>query len=300
MFDQSADSTQESNVILFADVVDSTSLYETIGNVEAKQIVEQALSQLSQIARKFDGEIVKYIGDEVLCRFGDPDKGFNAALEMQEATVSNDPTKKILKIKVGMDYGPVIVDGNDVFGDTVNVAARMASIATTGQIIISQNMQARLSPRNQEKGQIIDRVPVRGKAAPIDLISVVWESRDDVTKFATKGFTTANVVPETMTLSVGNDNLTIGSNDSFVIGRGENCNLAVKKATLASRVHAKIVFKRGKFVLIDQSTNGTYVKTGSDDMLYLRREEMQLWGHGVICLGSEFEGEDDQLIYYST
>jgi adenylate cyclase len=300
MFDQSADSTQESIVILFADVVDSTSLYETIGNVEAKQIVEQALSQLSEIAMKYDGEIVKYIGDEVLCRFGDPDKACNAAVEMQEATVSNDPAQKILKIKVGMDYGPVIVDGNDVFGDAVNVAARMASIATTGQIIITQNMQDHLSPLNQEKGQIIDRVPVRGKAAPIDLISVVWESRDDVTKFATRGFTTPDSAPETMTLSVGSDNLTIGSNDSFVIGRGANCNLAMKKATLASRVHAKIVFKRGKFVLIDQSTNGTYVKTGSDDMLYLRREELQLWGHGVICLGSEFEGEEDQLIYYST
>ena len=300
MFDQSADSTQESNVILFADVVDSTRLYETIGNVEAKQIVEQALSRLSEIARKYGGEIVKYLGDEVLCRFGDPDKACSAAVEMQEATVSNDPAKKTLKIKVGMDYGPVIVEANDVFGDTVNVAARMASIATTGQIIITQNLQDHLSPLNQEKGQIIDRVPVRGKAAPIDLISVVWESRDDVTKFATRGFTTPNSAPETMILSVGSDNLTIGSNDSFVIGRGANCNLAMTKATLASRVHAKIVFKRGKFVLIDQSTNGTYVKTGSDDMLYLRREELQLWGHGVISLGSEFEGEEDQLIYYST
>jgi len=286
MIDESADSTQQSNVILFADVVGSTSLYETIGNVEAKYFVDQALSQLSDIARKYDGEIIKYIGDEVLCRFDDPDKACNAAVEMQEATVSADPAQKKLKIKVGMDYGPVIVDANDVFGDTVNVAARMASIATTGQIIITQNMQNHLSPLNQEKGQIIDRIPVHGKAKPIDLISVVWESKDDVTKFATRGFTTSNAAPETMTLSVGSDNLTISSNDSFVIGRGSNCDLALTKSTLASRVHAKIVFKRGKFVLIDQSTNGTYVKTGSDDMLYLRREELQLWGHGVFCLGS--------------
>jgi len=300
MIDESADSTQESNVILFADVVGSTSLYETIGNVEAKHFVDQVLSQLSDIARKYDGEIIKYIGDEVLCRFNDPDKACNAAVEMQEATVSADPAQKKLKIKVGMDYGPVIVDANDVFGNTVNVAARMASIATTGQIIITQNMQNHLSPLNQEKGQIIDRIPVHGKAEPIDLISVVWESRDDVTKFATRGFATSNAAAKTMTLSVGSDNLTIGSNDSFVIGRGSNCDLALTKSTLASRVHAKIVFKRGKFVLIDQSTNGTYVKTGSDDMLYLRREELQLLGHGVFCLGSEFEGEEDQFIYYST
>jgi len=300
VFNESVNSNENCNAILFADIVGSTSLYETVGNLEAKQSVDQTLAQISAIAEKHDGEIIKYIGDEVLCRFSDPDKACNAAVEMQEATISEKPARKKLKIKVGMDYGPVIADADDVFGDTVNVAARMASIATAGQIIITQNMQDHLNPANQKKGRIFDRVPVRGKAEPINLISIVWEAQADVTKISTRSFGALKDAPETMTLSVGSDNRTVSSSAAFVMGRGSNCDLVLTGATLASRAHAKIVFKRGKFVLIDQSTNGTYVKAGSGEMLYLRREEMQLWGHGVICLGSEFEGDEDHFIFYST
>ncbi len=298
--DVSGDVGQKSNVILFADIVGSTSLYERTGNTEAKQVVDQVLARISAIAEKHYGEIIKYIGDEVLCRFDDPDEACNAAVEMQEATVDESAAQKRLKIKVGMDYGPVIVDANDVFGNTVNVAARMASIATAGQIIITQDMQDHLNPANQEMGHIFDRAPVRGKAQPINLISIVWESTKDVTKFAGKGFTSSNAVSENMTLSVGGDDYTISSVDTFVIGRGATCDLVIPRAALASREHAKIEFKRGKFVLVDQSTNGTYIRTGEGNLVYLRREEMQLWRQGVISLGSEFEDEEDCHIYYST
>lgn len=300
MFNRSAKSDEDYSAILFADVVGSTSLYETIGNAEAKQIVDQILAKISAIAKQHEGEIIKYIGDEVLCRFGDPDEACDAAVKMQEATTNDESARSALKIKVGMDYGPVIVEADDVFGDTVNVAARMASIATTGQIIITENMLDYLKPANQNKGRMIDMVTVKGKADPIKLISIVWESRDDVTKFASKSFTSIEAQSENLTLSVGGENHTVTPSDSFVIGRGANCDLVLTNATLASRAHAKIVFKRGKFVLIDQSTNGTYVKTAGGEMLYLRREEMQLWGHGIICLGSEFEGEEDQFISYGT
>ena len=102
-----------------------------------------------------------------------------------------------------------------------------------------------------------------------------------------------------MTLSVGGENYTIGSSETFVMGRGANCNLVLTDANMVSRVHAKIVFKRGKFVLIDRSTNGTYVKTGSGDTMYLRREEIHLWGRGEICLGSDFEDDAERFIHYN-
>ncbi len=300
MVDASGDSSQKPNVILFADIVGSTSLYERIGNKEAKQVVDQALARISAIAQKHCGEIIKYIGDEVLCRFDDPDEACNAAVEMQIATVDESAKQKRLKIKVGMDYGPVIVDNDDVFGNTVNVAARMASIATVGQIIITQDMQDHLNPANREMGRIFDRAPVSGKAQPIDLISIVWESTEDVTFIAGKRFTPTNAVPAKMTLSVGGNHYTISSVGRFMMGRGTTCDLVLPRASLASREHAKIVFQRGKFVLVDQSTNGTYVKTGGGNLVYLRRQEMQLWRQGVISLGSEFEDDEDCHIHYNT
>ncbi len=289
---------QKKEVILFADIVGSTSLYERLGNEEAKRICDRVLDHISDITEAHGGEVVKYIGDEMMARFPDPDEACTAAVEMQEAT-ANERMGLGAKIKIGMDYGPVIDSGDDVFGNTVNVAARMASASKAGQIITTQDLLDVLSPENAEMGQVFDRAPVRGKAEPINLVTMVWE--DDVT---TIGDIDKMMQPEAspdekLELTVGEDQYVVSPIGSFIIGRGMNCDLAMPQVNLASRQHAIIQFKRGKFVLEDQSTNGTYVRTADGNLVYLRREEMQLWGDGVICIGSEFEGDEHDHIYYS-
>lgn len=286
------------NAILFSDIVGSTSLYEKLGNEEAKRVVDQALDTISEIIRDHEGSIVKYIGDEVMARFNDPDNACDAAVSMQEFTRS--PQSLGVRLKVGIDFGPVIDERNDVFGNTVNVAARMASIATAGQIIITQDMLDNLNPDNQAMGQVFDRAPVRGKAEPINIVTIVWE--EDVTTIGDvdqRVQSQAAASQETLELTVGGDQYIVSSLGSFTIGRGMHCDLALPQVGLASREHAVISFKRGKFVLADQSTNGTYVRTADGNLVYLRREEMQLWGEGIVCLGSEFEGDENHHIYYS-
>lgn len=293
-----ADNTE---VILFADIVGSTSLYEKLGNEEAKRIVDAVLNHLTDVTKQHGGSVVKYIGDEMMARFPDPNEACNAAIEMQEATASQGGPFKGAKIKIGMDYGPVIDDGADVFGNTVNVAARMASMATSGQIITTQDMHEALNPENHEMGQVFDRAPVRGKADPINLVMIIWEE-EDVTTIGdvSDRLTPQSSSDEVLTLTVGGDEYIVSSLGSFSIGRGMNCDLAMPQVGLASRQHAVINFKRGKFILEDQSTNGTFVRTGDGNLVYLRREEMQLWGEGVFCLGSEFEDDEGTHIYYST
>ena len=67
----------------------------------------------------------------------------------------------------------------------------------------------------------------------------------------------------------------------------------------ASRLHARIEIRRGKFVIIDQSTNGTFVKTSDGENVYLRREESPLLGNGVISLGVNPDQEDFYQIHFS-
>jgi predicted component of type VI protein secretion system len=69
---------------------------------------------------------------------------------------------------------------------------------------------------------------------------------------------------------------------------------------MTSRQHARIEFRRGKFVLVDQSTNGTWVRGDDGKDHYLRREELALWGEGMISLGDRIHPEHPATIRYRT
>ncbi len=69
-------------------------------------------------------------------------------------------------------------------------------------------------------------------------------------------------------------------------------------SSFASRAHAVIEYHRGKFVLKDQSTNGTYIGDESGREIYLRREELPLTGRGIISLGTSIASNPDHLIEY--
>jgi predicted component of type VI protein secretion system len=86
----------------------------------------------------------------------------------------------------------------------------------------------------------------------------------------------------------------------FVIGRNDENELMADAPTV-SRTHARIIFRNGKFILIDQSTNGTFVRAnGSDEICLMSEEEFPLSGSGVIGLGEMTVGSNsDHLIHYS-
>ena len=90
---------------------------------------------------------------------------------------------------------------------------------------------------------------------------------------------------------------TLKQGSSAGIGRAETCEIVVG-SPLASRLHARIESRRGKFVFIDQSTNGSYVKTEDGSVVYLRREELPLWGSGEISLGSSFDEDTTHWLHF--
>lgn len=86
--------------------------------------------------------------------------------------------------------------------------------------------------------------------------------------------------------------------DEFVIGRSRQCGIIVN-SDLASRQHARIVYRKGKYVLIDQSTNGTFVKTQGGKEVYVQGEELPLSGSGFISLGKSVTVDNEHIIYFS-
>ena len=72
-------------------------------------------------------------------------------------------THTAIQIRVGFHFGPAIMEGGDVFGDAVNVAARMAAQAKGGQIITTQSTLDLLSPARRAGSRFVDRAPLKGK-----------------------------------------------------------------------------------------------------------------------------------------
>jgi hypothetical protein len=85
----------------------------------------------------------------------------------------------------------------------------------------------------------------------------------------------------------------------FTMGRGQDCDIVVSDR-LSSRKHAHFVYRKGKFVLIDHSTNGTFVRSnGPTEICLVEQEQLPLTGSGIIGLGKSTYKEKDQLIYFS-
>ncbi len=284
--------------VMFADVTGSTRLYETLGDDDANRIIGKVISVMAAITEGYQGFVIKTIGDEIMCRFSSANDCVRAAIECQEEVSAGIQGESVeISIKVGLHFGPaILMEDGDVFGDAVNVAARMAGIAKGAQIITTQETVSLLDADIQDMSRQFDRTNVKGKEEEIIVYQVVWEESDDVTRIE---INTGEDEEEVKHLSLefqGNQNR-IPSDDhrTFVIGRGVQSDLMCK-TRLASRTHATLEFRRGKFLLTDQSSNGTFVQTDDGESIFLRRQELMLWGSGYISLGEDVAKEEPQNV----
>ncbi len=289
--------------ILFADISGSTRLYEILGDAAARTKVADCLEMLTVVITRHLGTVIKTIGDEIMCTFPSAEEAANAACEMHEM-LEDEITEQTsagpisLTIRVGMHFGPTILEAGDVFGDAVNVAARMAAMAKGGQIITTQGAVDEMSPIMRASTRFIDRAPVKGKKATMDIYEVLWQ-QEDVTRMSTGVISQPNTVPARMRLTYGGDTVLMdGDITTVVMGRSKTADLTINE-TLASRQHVRIEHRRGKFFIIDQSTNGTYVHHESDES-FLRREEMPLSGDGMISLGRSFSENPEEVVHFKS
>ncbi|PCI71284.1 MAG: adenylate/guanylate cyclase domain-containing protein [Gammaproteobacteria bacterium] len=271
--------------VMFADVAGSTKLYDELGDERANAVISQVISMMQASTEAFSGVVIKTIGDEVMCRFDTADDAAKAAIQIQEKLELGLVQGTFVAVRIGFHCGAVIFrDDGDLFGDTVNVAARMAGIAKGRQIILTQAASKELAEPLASKSREFDKIPVKGKAEELRVCELVWEETG-VTRMISIDSLNSQLNEE-LKLMCGDVSKCMTLNSSSIqLGRSAECDLVVN-ADLASRMHAKISIKRGKFVLADQSTNGTFVMTDDGQESYLRREELVLNGSGTISLGS--------------
>jgi adenylate cyclase len=275
--------------VLFADVSGSTYLYETLGDADALATIGRCLALVRYACEGHGGRVIKTIGDEMMVVFPEADLAAAAAADMQGLVSAQPPVGRIrLAIRVGVNFGPAIVVENDVFGDSVNVAARMVGLARGNQIMLSAQTVAALTPSPETRLRHIDLMTLKGKHDDVAVYELLWqESEAELTRFRAKPVT---LVPH---VRIRHESLEFELDEarsSCTLGRDPENDVVVTDP-MASRLHARIERRRDKFVVIDQSTNGTFVTIEGEAEVHLRREELMLRGRGQISFGHA-RGED--------
>jgi class 3 adenylate cyclase len=270
--------------VLFVDISGSTRLYEELGDAQALARVESCLRLLQRAADEFQGRVIKTTGDGLMCAFAEADAGLQAARAMQvrvlEQSALGGPA---LGIHVGCHYGAVVESAGDLYGDSVNVAARVAGLAKVGQIITTSEAVARLGASTREKVRLLDRVAVKGKREPVEIYEFVWQDSEELTTLGTRF--AEDRVPRLKLVFAERELWFDGAGGgSVTLGRDAICDIVIGDRK-TSRQHAKIEKRRDKFVLADHSSNGTYVAIAGEPEVCLRREEVMLRSRGRVGLG---------------
>jgi adenylate cyclase len=143
----------------FADMVSFTQMSRELEELELARVVERFEETASDIVASCGGRLVKTLGDEVLFCAADPVVGGEIALAIAAAV--KDETE-VPDVRVGAAYGPVLPLMGDVFGTTVNLAARLTSLARPGSVVIDEELAAHLEDVPGFTTTRIVRRPVRG------------------------------------------------------------------------------------------------------------------------------------------
>ncbi len=288
---------REEFTVMFADVVDSTGLYEHLGDIEAQFTISQCLGLVRDLVVRNHGRVIKTAGDDILCMFDRAEQAIYAASSVQESVTEELAFEDVnVAMHIGIHSGLGLITEGDVFGDTVNVAARVTSAARAGQILTTRDSVSRLPENFEIPMRPYDNVQVKGRVQPLEIYEVLWKGTGDVTGVMNLGL----VAPSGSVLTLRNCGLEFKlhpESPPFVIGREMDSNLTVN-GTMVSRQHAVIEYRRNKFILRDQSTNGTYIRPRGGQSFFIRREEVPLTGEGEISLGKLVDDRPALNIFY--
>ncbi|RVU14951.1 adenylate/guanylate cyclase domain-containing protein [Methylobacterium oryzihabitans] len=277
--------------VLFCDVAGSTRLYREVGDAVALRVVDACLDLAATAVQAGGGRLVKTIGDEFMAVFDDACAMCDAAIAVQRRFEEAAPALEHaaahrLQLRIGFHFGPVVRTADDYFGTTVNMAARMVALAKGGQIITTGALADALPPARRAATRSLGGIHVKGVGDEVRVAEVLWHlSTHQTTVFSLMPAPRqAAPIPE-LRLSHGGRRWTFDEGrQSVSLGR-EAGNDVLIESEHVSRRHATIERRGDKWVLVDHSTNGTFVTPFGAEEFCIRREELVLRDVGTLGIG---------------
>jgi adenylate cyclase len=231
--------------------------------------------------------------------FATPDAAADAATRMHMAVNALPAVgDHKLAVRIGFHSGPVIQRDKDVFGDTVNLAARLVEQATKGQVLTSSDTVSLLSPAVRNNIRRLYDITVKGKANDVALCELLWQKSPDITQLPL-GQSELKRPQSCIRIRYRGRELVCRRRVEWItIGRDPS-SVFVISDVLGSRQHCVIERRQDRFWVRDYSSNGTYVTVeGQNTESMLRREELSLHGHGWLAFGQPKSKAVDLLEYW--
>jgi formylglycine-generating enzyme required for sulfatase activity/class 3 adenylate cyclase len=162
--------------VLFTDIVGSTTYFDRFGDTEGLLLLYRHDSLVKGTVEEYSGIVVKTIGDSVMAEFADPLSAVLAAIAIQRLLVHHNQSlarSERLQIRVGIHTGYGFKRANDLFGDIVNVAARITKRSGPAQILVSHPVMEAI-PASEVFFKSLGEVALDGKSDAEELFEVYW------------------------------------------------------------------------------------------------------------------------------
>jgi class 3 adenylate cyclase len=285
--------------VVFADLTGSTGVFEALGNAKATQAITRLTDWMGRVCTSRRGHVVKNLGDGVLMVFIENADAVEAVTEMQRAhteRIKTWPEQIKMHLQVGLARGEVIEQAGDYFGDAVNVASRLSDLSGPDQILGTDTVINDLPSDTLVRFRSLGAMDIRGRNEACMVYRVEWQNEVLSDFFTVPAGLTPTPFAKSVPL-VGAIHMSwLDVEGTFTstqlpmhIGRVSEAQFVVNDPRV-SRLHAKIIWRAGKFYLEDVSSYGTWVRfAGSDAIVALRRQECVLLVAGEIALGAPFE-----------
>ena len=161
--------------VMFTDIKGSTSFYERRGDIAGRVMVHRHNSIVLPAIKDNKGTLLKTIGDATMSLFHDPADAVMSAQQIQVKLREDNegkPEKEQIHVRVGLNYGTGLVEDNDVYGDVVNVASRVESLADADQILITGDLYKKVRNNDEFIFRYVETTKVKGKKEPFKVYRI--------------------------------------------------------------------------------------------------------------------------------
>lgn len=289
------------STVVFADLTGSTGVFESLGNEKATQAITRLTAWIGEVCMAHQGRVVKNLGDGVLAVFPQGHLALQAVIAMQRKhhmRIEKWPLALRMKLQVGVASGELIEVDGDCYGDAVNVASRLSDLSGAEQIWVTDSVVDQLPADAHIRYRSLGPMALRGKAQERVIYRVEWHE-ELMSEMLTmpaglQHMPGAASKPDSVLGQIALSWLDVsagyrGDQLPMHLGRDEEADFVVNDPRV-SRLHVRLDWRNGVFVLTDLSSYGTWLRfAGSQTVLALRREECVLTGAGEIALGASFE-----------